>query len=351
MSFTKFNTLILSGILAICSCKGKAGKQQSEDTASAVTSQQDSASILPNAVAADTLDLKQLPETDKLTGTFPYIKLPNGYHFFENPQSPLGYGEIKDYDKEFLINRGVYFSEEGKTFKCGIGADANKAFSELELQKSFDDFIAGIGGVKLYGGEGFKEGEYERMNKLDPDFVNSPYKYSINDIVEGKKLHTYVIRTKDKLVFMQMSIIGSSNAKLTVLETKPFENTMQQTSAATIKNDIDQKGKSVLHINFDTDKSTLQPEGTAAVKEISKVLQSEPNLKLAINGYTDNTGNAAHNKQLSSARAQTVKNTLVQSGIAADRLNATGFGADNPLLPNTSEENKAQNRRVELVKI
>lgn len=296
------------------------------------------------------LDLDQIPETDKLQGTFPYIKLPIGYHFFENPKSPLGYGEIKDYDKEFLINHGVYFSEEGKTFKCGIGADDNKTFSELELEKSFDDFIANIGGLKLYGGEGFKKGEYERMNKLDPDFVNSPYKYSISDIIEGKKLYTYVIHTRGQLVFVQMSV-HNNDAELTVLETRPFKNTMELTSAETIKSDIDEKGKSILHINFDTDKSTLQPEGMTAVKEILKVLQSEPNLKLYINGYTDNTGDATHNKQLSSARAKAVKNTLVQSGIAASRLNAIGYGADNPLLPNTSEKNKAQNRRVELVKM
>lgn len=337
--------------VAICSCKGKPKVTDSNDTKAqnvAVSTNNDSAREKPADSRA--FDMEKIPETDKLTGTFPYLKLPTGYHFFENPQSPLGYGEIKDYDKEYLINHGTYFSEEGKTFKCGIGADDNKTFSELELQKSFDDFVASIGGVKLYGGEGFKEGEYERMNKLDPDFVNSPYKYSISDIVEGKKLHTYVIHTPNKLVFIQMSV-HDNDAELTVLETKPFENTMQQTSAEIIKNDIDQKGKSILHINFDVDKSSLQPDGIAAVNEIGKVLQEEPGLRLSIEGHTDNSGNTSHNKRLSSERAETVKNTLIKSGVEASRLSAIGYGAANPLVPNNSEENKTQNRRVELVKL
>ncbi|GGH18398.1 hypothetical protein GCM10011418_22010 [Sphingobacterium alkalisoli] len=70
-----------------------------------------------------------------------------------------------------------------------------------------------------------------------------------------------------------------------------------------IKSQLDQNGKAVLHINFDTDKATLKQDGLTAVNEIVKVLQAYKALKLAINGYTDNSGSADHNKKLSEARA------------------------------------------------
>ncbi len=84
--------------------------------------------------------------------------------------------------------------------------------------------------------------------------------------------------------------------------------------------------------------------------EVLKLLQGNPTLQLAVEGHTDNVGTPAHNQQLSEARAQAVVAALTNEGIAANRLQAAGFGQSKPLADNATEPGKAKNRRVELVK-
>jgi outer membrane protein OmpA-like peptidoglycan-associated protein len=87
------------------------------------------------------------------------------------------------------------------------------------------------------------------------------------------------------------------------------------------------------------------------VVEVVKLLQQNPALRLAVQGHTDNTGSADHNRQLSKARAQAVVANLTQHAIASPRLQAAGFGPDRPIADNGTEQGKARNRRVELVKL
>ena len=81
------------------------------------------------------------------------------------------------------------------------------------------------------------------------------------------------------------------------------------------------------------------------------MLKQNPQLKLAINGYTDETGTDAHNLTLSDDRAKSVMAALVAAGIPAARLQAKGYGKTNPVAPNSDEAGKAANRRVELIKL
>ena len=81
------------------------------------------------------------------------------------------------------------------------------------------------------------------------------------------------------------------------------------------------------------------------------MLQNDPGLRLSIEGHTDNTGTAAHNQELSTARARSVLGALVGLGIDPSRLQSKGWGQDKPVADNTSEDGRAQNRRVELVKL
>ncbi|UYZ58787.1 OmpA family protein [Hymenobacter latericus] len=104
-------------------------------------------------------------------------------------------------------------------------------------------------------------------------------------------------------------------------------------------------------MNFDTDQTTIRPESEPTVAEVVTLLRQHPQLRLGVEGHTDNTGSPAHNRQLSQGRAQAVVTKLTQAGIAADRLRAAGFGSDKPLVANDTEPHKAQNRRVELVKL
>ena len=103
-------------------------------------------------------------------------------------------------------------------------------------------------------------------------------------------------------------------------------------------------------ILFDTGSATIQPESTPTLKEIARTLQQHGDLRLRIEGHTDNTGNADANQQLSERRAAAVLAYLVQrEGIDASRLESAGLGQTAPAADNATPEGKQTNRRVELV--
>ena len=105
-------------------------------------------------------------------------------------------------------------------------------------------------------------------------------------------------------------------------------------------------------ILFATGKADLKPESRPVLKEIGATLTKHPQLKILIEGHTDNVGSAASNLTLSDARAAAVKAALVsQFGIAEDRMTTKGLGDTKPTVPNATPAGRAQNRRVELVKL
>jgi outer membrane protein OmpA-like peptidoglycan-associated protein len=110
--------------------------------------------------------------------------------------------------------------------------------------------------------------------------------------------------------------------------------------------------KIVTHgINFDVDKSTLRPESMGTLNQIKRILTQNPDLRFEIDGHTDNTGAAAHNLALSQQRADAVKTQLVSMGIDAGRLTTKGFGDTKPISSNATPDGKANNRRVEFVRM
>lgn len=104
-------------------------------------------------------------------------------------------------------------------------------------------------------------------------------------------------------------------------------------------------------IYFDTDKTDLKPESEPVLTELQKALTQDSSLRLMVVGHTDNTGGAAHNKTLSEGRANAVVAALVSRGVSQGRLSSEGKGDAQPVASNGSEEGRAKNRRVELVKI
>jgi OOP family OmpA-OmpF porin len=104
-------------------------------------------------------------------------------------------------------------------------------------------------------------------------------------------------------------------------------------------------------ILFATGKADLRPESRPVLKEIASTLTAHPELKILIEGHTDNVGTPASNLTLSDARAAAVKATLVtEFGVDAGRLTTKGLGDTKPATPNTTATGRAQNRRVEVVK-
>jgi outer membrane protein OmpA-like peptidoglycan-associated protein len=112
------------------------------------------------------------------------------------------------------------------------------------------------------------------------------------------------------------------------------------------------ESKIVTHgINFDIDKATIKPESMGTLNMIVKVMTDNPEIKFQVQGHTDNTGTPAHNLTLSQQRADAVKDQLIKMGIDASRLSSKGFGDTKPIGDNSTIDGKANNRRVEFVKM
>jgi len=134
---------------------------------------------------------------------------------------------------------------------------------------------------------------------------------------------------------------------LNVLE---VEAMVQEVTADAMYNTLTKDGFMALYINFDTGKSAIKPESMPIVEQIAALMKAHTDLKLSIEGHTDNVGTAASNKTLSEQRAKAVLDAVVKQGIAADLMTAVGWGQDKPVADNRTEEGRAKNRRVEIVK-
>jgi outer membrane protein OmpA-like peptidoglycan-associated protein len=104
------------------------------------------------------------------------------------------------------------------------------------------------------------------------------------------------------------------------------------------------------NILFDTGRATIKPESEAPLGTVIELLKGDPALKLEIQGHTDNVGGKDTNQKLSRDRAESVKAYLVKGGVVAARLTTAGFGDTQPVADNGSEDGRARNRRVVLVK-
>jgi OmpA-OmpF porin, OOP family len=144
---------------------------------------------------------------------------------------------------------------------------------------------------------------------------------------------------------------GNGKIWLRIVEKKKMEQYIEADAAA-LGNDIRTAGHAAVYgILFDTGKSTVKPESAQAIGEIAKLLKADPTLKIHVVGHTDNVGDVDSNIKLSKDRGEAVLQALARDhGIAAARLKSYGCGQFAPVASNDTEEGRAKNRRVELVK-
>jgi outer membrane protein OmpA-like peptidoglycan-associated protein len=103
------------------------------------------------------------------------------------------------------------------------------------------------------------------------------------------------------------------------------------------------------HIYFKTNSADLNETSTLELKSIVELLKNNPRLVIEISAHTDDVGSDGYNLQLSQKRASSVTTYINKNGIALQQLVAKGYGKNQPIAPNDSEENRAKNRRVELL--
>jgi outer membrane protein OmpA-like peptidoglycan-associated protein len=103
----------------------------------------------------------------------------------------------------------------------------------------------------------------------------------------------------------------------------------------------------VNNIFFDFAKWDLRPESNFELARLVRFLETNPTLRIVIAAHTDDIGSDDYNLDLSRKRARSVVDYLVVNGVAADRLEAIGYGESRPEVPNDSEEQRERNRRVE----
>jgi OOP family OmpA-OmpF porin len=149
------------------------------------------------------------------------------------------------------------------------------------------------------------------------------------------------------VVLNDFSGTATGNYQLRILE---IEGMKQEISASDMLTALNTSGFIALYINFETGKSDIKTESQGIIDQIAQLMKDNPNLKISIEGHTDNVGSASANQTLSEKRAKAVMDALVAKGIDKSRLSFKGWGASKPIGDNNTEDGKAKNRRVEIVK-
>jgi len=236
------------------------------------------------------------------------------------PNYRIGSCEVKEFDAyAFRVANGKKQTVEGKfTFITYIVDDRKDDQSGVAVVRNYENALKKIGGT---------------VQGSDPERWLTG-----SVVVDGKEVWAEAER-------------GNSKVWLRIVE----KQAMQQhvvADAASFGNDLKATGHvAVYGIFFDTGKSVLKPESTPALQEVTKLLGADPSLRLWVVGHTDSVGAIDGNMKLAQARAEAVVTALTTThGIAAARLKGYGVGPLAPVASNDSDDGRAKNRRVELVK-
>jgi OOP family OmpA-OmpF porin len=131
-------------------------------------------------------------------------------------------------------------------------------------------------------------------------------------------------------------------AAAAVVETK------EAVAAAAVAKEMFEKGRATINVEFDTNKANIKPAFDKELQKFADVMKNYPDLKVVIEGHTDNVGGKVPNEKLSAKRANSVKDYLTKKfGIAESRLTAKGYGMSKPIASNKTKEGRQKNRRVE----
>jgi OOP family OmpA-OmpF porin len=225
---------------------------------------------------------------------------------------------------DFWLNGDKYQPVEGRHLQIyySLKDDVKQTYSGLQITRNYVNAIKKIGG------------------QVVTEFIDGGTNYAIMKLVKN-----------GNEVWAQVVCGDGKNYTLEIVEKQAMAQDVVA-DATSMMNSLKETGKVALYgIYFDSGKSVVKPESAAALAEIGKLLKSDPSLKVYVVGHTDNVGGYDSNMKLSLDRAAAVVNALVsQHSVNAASLKACGNGPTSPVATNTTEEGKALNRRVELVR-
>ena len=338
MSHSKLLWLALACALAGCNrhkpdvVAAEAGNQMATANEVAPAPAPATSPAEPAAFSIDAIPVSNAP-----LGKFPYFGLP-AHYAIQNQAITREFSRFPFWTgKDFV-------QAEGKVWLASIVGEKESDYSAFELKKNMEALFEQAGAVKVFEGRI----PYDRIKALpeqELQEINSGFGDAYNNPAE-----IWVIRRPDRQIWIHFAQ-DSAHSGMTVVETKPFVATASLLPADQLKADLDKTGKAVIHVNFATDQAAILPTSRPQLDAVVALLKQNGALRLAINGYTDETGSDAHNLALSDDRAKAVMAALVAAGIPAARLQAKGYGKTNPVAPNSDEAGKAANRRVELIKL
>jgi OmpA-OmpF porin, OOP family len=227
---------------------------------------------------------------------------------------------ISSCEKDF--NSFTFYTKQGEKTQEGDRTkiqyyikEGSKQPSFLQIRRNYGNAVKNIGGMQLY---------------------------------DDDRRSTFKVTKNGKEAWIALEAFNEGrNYELVILDMAPMA---QEVTADAMYSALTKDGFMALYINFDTGKSKIKPESMAIVEQIAALLKAHPELKVSIEGHTDNAGTPQSNKDLSMQRAKAVVSAVAQKGIIAARMTAIGWGQEKPIADNRSEEGKTKNRRVEIVK-
>ena len=211
-----------------------------------------------------------------------------------------------------------------------------------------------IEGHFYYFNYGIKKGEKKASGpQVLRNYMNAVKKAGGSVILEQGCCNVYLkLKKNNQVTWVRVqSYRDAGSYEVWIIEEAKMKQDIVVNAKAML-NDLNSQGHIALYgIYFDFDKSDVKSESEPALKEITKLLTENPSLNLYVVGHTDNTGDFNYNMKLSQSRAEAVVNTLTSKyNVNKNRITAAGVGPLSPVASNESEEGKALNRRVELIK-
>jgi OmpA-OmpF porin, OOP family len=256
------------------------------------------------------------PKDRKGTTDPPVFSRMQGFH--------ISQAEVAEFDRtEFLIAPGKQQAIEGRRYKVWYDAnEQTKTPSGLQVTRNYANANSAAGGQTVY--------EYE----------DGGMEYVVLKLLKGGNEYWTRVEAASNRRYHVLMVVREAMRQDVTANAEAWAGRIRESGKAT-----------VYGIHFDTGRSEIKPESEAVIGEIAKLLKSTPSLKLHLVGHTDAVGTLPDNMKLSQSRAAAVVAALVaKHGIPAARLAGHGVGPLAPVAPNDTDEGRAKNRRVELVK-